>query len=213
MKGSMLALLALAAGCLTGYSLPLPAWLTGHTLSTWLLYALMAQVGLSMGGSGQLGQLLRHVSARALILPLATIIGTLSFTALAAWLTPWRPTDCLGRRAGHHCPAHQPVPRSHRPGGRPAAAAPPGPVRRHQRGRRNLHGRYPAHSGAKLRPGHRAAGPAARRSARSERTAAGNPVLPTVKSDCRRSGIKKVAGRLPNRKIRNFAEQSKQVKP
>lgn len=100
MKGSMLALLALAAGCLTGYSLPLPAWFTGHTLSTWLLYALMAQVGLSMGGSGQLGQLLRHVSARALILPLATIIGTLSFTALAAWLTPWRPTDCLAVGSG-----------------------------------------------------------------------------------------------------------------
>lgn len=100
MKGSMLALLALAAGCLTGYSLPLPAWLTGHTLSTWLLYALMAQVGLSMGGSGQLGQLLRHVSARALILPLATIIGTLSFTAMAAWLTPWRPTDCLAVGGG-----------------------------------------------------------------------------------------------------------------
>lgn len=83
MKGSLLALLALFAGCLTGYSLELPAWLTGHELSTWLLYALMAQVGMSIGSSRNLHDMVNHFKPRILLLPLATALGTLCFQ-------PWR---------------------------------------------------------------------------------------------------------------------------
>lgn len=101
MKGSLLALLALFAGCLTGYSLELPAWLTGHELSTWLLYALMAQVGMSIGSSRNLHDMVNHFKPRILLLPLATALGTLCFSALAPLLLDrWSLTDCLAVGSG-----------------------------------------------------------------------------------------------------------------
>ena len=97
----MMALLALFAGCLAGYSLELPAWLTGHTLSTWLLYALMAQVGLSIGSSRNLHDIASHFQPRIFLLPLATALGTLCFSALGTLLLDrWSLTDCLAVGSG-----------------------------------------------------------------------------------------------------------------
>ena len=46
-------------------------------LDMWLLYALMIQVGISIGADSRLKETLRSLSPRLLLVPLATIVGTM----------------------------------------------------------------------------------------------------------------------------------------
>lgn len=50
-----------------------------HNLSLCILYALMLQVGIGIGSNKSLRESLRHVSPKILLVPLATITGTLLF--------------------------------------------------------------------------------------------------------------------------------------
>ena len=102
MRNSLLVVGAFVAGCLFG-------WLVGglervHDWTLYLLYALMFQIGVSVGCSDNLGEILRTFRPKMLLIPMATVGGTLLFSALAAFcLSKWRVTECLevGRGIGY----------------------------------------------------------------------------------------------------------------
>ena len=101
MKGSLLVVGFFFLGCLLGWFGWLPAFIRENDLSVYVLYLLMFQVGLSIGSDKQLKLILRNIRPRLLCVPLATIVGTLSFTALASLLlSRWGVFDCLAVGSG-----------------------------------------------------------------------------------------------------------------
>lgn len=99
MRNSLLVVGAFVAGCLVGC-------ITGglhdvHEWTLYLLYALMFQIGISVGCSDNLGEILRTFRPKMLLIPLATIGGTLLFSAFAALLlAKWRVAECLAVGSG-----------------------------------------------------------------------------------------------------------------
>ena len=101
MKGSLTVIAFFVLGCLLGYSRWLPQVLLENDWTAWILYALMLQVGLSIGSDKKLKDILRSIKPKLLLIPLATIIGTLSFSALAALLLhKWSLWNCLAVGSG-----------------------------------------------------------------------------------------------------------------
>lgn len=101
MKGSLLVVACFVLGCLLGWAGWLPAFVQEHDLSVYVLYLLMFQVGLSIGSDRQLKQILRSIRPKLLLVPLATIVGTLTFTALVSLLlSRWGLFDCLAMGSG-----------------------------------------------------------------------------------------------------------------
>lgn len=101
MKGSLLVVACFAVGCLAGWGGKVPSFFLQNDCSVFILYALMFQVGLSIGSDKKLKEILLSVRPKLLLVPLATVVGTLSFSALAAlWLTQWKAWDCLAVGSG-----------------------------------------------------------------------------------------------------------------
>lgn len=79
----------------------LPAFLVDGALTTFVLYFLMLQVGLSIGADKKLKEIFLSIKPKYLLIPLGTIIGTLTFSALAAlFLSKWNVFDCLAVGSG-----------------------------------------------------------------------------------------------------------------
>lgn len=87
-KSTCLTLGAFAAGCILGYLLSLPDSLMQQDVSLYILYALMLQVGASMGADSKTKEAIRQIRPKLLLVPLATWVGTLSFCALVSFLLP-----------------------------------------------------------------------------------------------------------------------------
>ena len=101
MKGSLLVVACFVLGGLLGWTGWLPTFLQEHDLSVYVLYLLMFQVGLSIGSDSKLKQILRSLRPKLLLVPLATIMGTLTFTALVSvLLSRWGVFDCLAVGSG-----------------------------------------------------------------------------------------------------------------
>lgn len=99
MKGSLIALAAFIGGCAAGWAFP--GLIPAHSLSNILLYALMLQVGISIGCNGNLRQLIAQLHPRSFLLPLGTIAGTLLFSALASFLlSRWDAAECMAVGSG-----------------------------------------------------------------------------------------------------------------
>ncbi len=77
MGSSLMIISAFVVGCILAALDLLPEWFYSGGLDMWLLYALMLQVGISIGSDAKLKETLRSLSPRVLIVPLATIVGTL----------------------------------------------------------------------------------------------------------------------------------------
>lgn len=93
MKSSMIIVGAFIVGGVAGWLGVLPESITSSGLSLWVLFALMFQVGLGIGSDERLRDIIRTLSPRMLLVPCATIIGTLAASAvvsllLARWSTP-----------------------------------------------------------------------------------------------------------------------------
>ena len=87
------------AGCVAGAYLEIDADI--HGISLCILYALMLQVGMGIGGNRELRESLRHVSPKILLVPVATITGTLLFSAAASLLlSRWSVFDCMAVGSG-----------------------------------------------------------------------------------------------------------------
>ena len=99
LKGSLVIVAFFAVGCLAGL------WtepdMQGSSLSTWVLYALMFCVGISVGNDPQTLGSFRSLSPRLILLPFATILGTLAGTAVISLLLGGRTLgDCLAVGSG-----------------------------------------------------------------------------------------------------------------
>ena len=84
MKGSLIVILFFCVGCVMGAFNKFQ--FDTHTVSMYILYALMLQVGISIGSNKNLKAIVSHLHPKMLLIPLGTIIGTLLFSALASLL-------------------------------------------------------------------------------------------------------------------------------
>ncbi|MCD7936165.1 MAG: lysine exporter LysO family protein [Tannerellaceae bacterium] len=101
MKGSLLVVGFFMLGCLLGWGELLPEQLVENNFTIYVLYFLMIQVGISIGCDKKLKEILATVRPKMLLIPLATITGTLTFTTLASLvISRWSLPDCLAVGSG-----------------------------------------------------------------------------------------------------------------
>ena len=81
MKGSLIVIVFFCVGCIMGAFNKFE--FDTHTVSMYILYALMLQVGISIGSNKNLKAIVSHLHPKMLLIPLGTIIGTLLFSALS----------------------------------------------------------------------------------------------------------------------------------
>ena len=100
-KSTLFTLAAFATGGVSGYAVSIPDSVKDLDISLYILYALMLQVGMNIGSDPKIAETLRQIRPRLVLVPLATWIGTLSFTALASLLlSKWSLWDCLAVGSG-----------------------------------------------------------------------------------------------------------------
>lgn len=101
MKGSILIVGSFVAGCVVGRLGWLPNWWLGGALSLVVLYALMFQVGIGIGSDSRLKEILRSITPRTILVPCATIIGTILSTFLISFaLVRWSATEVMAVGCG-----------------------------------------------------------------------------------------------------------------
>lgn len=101
MKGSLIIISFFIIGLLISHYGFTPDWLIEKDYSTYVLMALMFCVGITVGKDSRVMQALRKDGFKMLILPLATIIGTLSGVAIASLiLSPYTLWDCMAVGSG-----------------------------------------------------------------------------------------------------------------
>lgn len=101
MKGSIIVVSFFIAGCLLGAYRWLPEFLLENDITVYLLYLLMFQVGISIGSDKKLKNIIKSIDIKLLLVPLATVVGTLSFSALAAFfLSKWNVWNCMAVGSG-----------------------------------------------------------------------------------------------------------------
>lgn len=99
LKGSLVIVAFFVIGCAAGVFTPLDV--AGSRVSTYVLYALMFCVGVTLGNDRTLAGRIRRLDPRLALLPVATAVGTLAGAALAApLLGAWSLTDSLAVGAG-----------------------------------------------------------------------------------------------------------------
>lgn len=88
---------AFVVGCIVG----LADWAPEGDVAMWVLYALMIQVGIGIGSDSRLKEILRTLTPRLLLLPCATIVGTLIAVAAVSFLLPrWSLSEVLAVGSG-----------------------------------------------------------------------------------------------------------------
>ncbi len=101
MKGSLLFVGFFAFGCLTGWTMD---WLDRKPdtdITIYVLYLLMFLVGISIGSDKKLKDILSSIRPHLLLVPLATIVGTLTFSALVSLaISGLGVFDCLAIGSG-----------------------------------------------------------------------------------------------------------------
>ena len=101
MKDSLIVLGFFVGGCLLGALGYLPVDLKTGNMSIYILYALMFQIGISIGSNKELKGMISQLRLKFLLIPLATIGGTLLFSALASLLlSRWSIFDCMAVGSG-----------------------------------------------------------------------------------------------------------------
>ena len=99
MKGSLIVTAFFILGCLLGTLFKLP--FEPHQVSMYILYALMLQVGISIGSNKNLRGIIASLQWKMLLIPIGTIVGTLLFSALASLLlSRWSVFDCMAVGSG-----------------------------------------------------------------------------------------------------------------
>ena len=95
MSGSLLIL----AFCGPGLGLArlglIPRYFVEHDATLYVLWLLMGLVGLSIGSDRRMGEILRTLRPRVLLLPLATTVGTFAGVAAASLFLAYSLAACL----------------------------------------------------------------------------------------------------------------------
>jgi uncharacterized membrane protein YbjE (DUF340 family) len=101
MKGSILIVGSFVAGCVVGRLGWLPNWWLGGSLSLVVLYALMFQVGIGIGSDSRLKEILRSITPRTILVPCATIVGTIISTFHISFaIVRWSATEVMAVGCG-----------------------------------------------------------------------------------------------------------------
>lgn len=100
MRGSLLIMAFFVAGILLAYADFLPGFLVEEDLTLPALWLLMGIVGLSLGADRKLGEVLRLLRPKILLLPLATTAGTFAGSLVASLFLVCSVYDCLAVGAG-----------------------------------------------------------------------------------------------------------------
>lgn len=101
MKGSLIVVGFFILGCLIGWGFSLGGYTISNDITPYVLYLLMFQVGLSIGSDKKLKDILKSINPKLLLVPIATIVGTLSFSALVSlFISKWSVFDCLAVGSG-----------------------------------------------------------------------------------------------------------------
>ena len=88
LRGSLVIVAFFVAGCLAGLFSALPFDVAGSRLSTYVLYALMFCVGITLGSDTALAGRVRRLDPRLALLTVMTAVGTLAGAALSTLLLP-----------------------------------------------------------------------------------------------------------------------------
>ena len=99
LKGSLVIVAFFVAGCVAGLFALVPFDVAGARVSTYVLYALMFCVGVTLGHDETLAGRVRRLDPRLALLPVMTAVGTLAGAALAASAAAGR-DRYAGRRFG-----------------------------------------------------------------------------------------------------------------
>ncbi|MCR9010847.1 lysine exporter LysO family protein [Gabonibacter chumensis] len=101
MKGSITIVAFFIAGILIARFIDIPSSVTGDKLTVYALYLLMFLVGISIGSDKKALQALRRQDLKLVLVPLATILGTLAGSVLISFALQGRSiTDCLAVGSG-----------------------------------------------------------------------------------------------------------------
>ena len=101
MKGSIIILAVFLSGVLLGRFVDRPEVLTADGPTLYALYALMFLVGISLGSDRQALQALKQQNLKIILVPLATVAGTLAGVSLVSFVLAGRSlTDCLAVGSG-----------------------------------------------------------------------------------------------------------------
>ena len=100
MKGSLIILFFFCSGVVLARLGLIPAYLLEHDCTVYALWLLMLLVGISIGSDRRLGEILRTLKPRVLLLPLATTVGTFAGTALVSLFLSYSVSECLAVGAG-----------------------------------------------------------------------------------------------------------------
>ncbi|QCC86697.1 lysine exporter LysO family protein [Desulfovibrio desulfuricans] len=100
MKGSLIILFFFCSGAVLSRLGLIPAYLLEHDCTVYALWLLMLLVGISIGSDRRLGEILRTLRPRVLLLPLATTAGTFAGTALASLFLTYSVSECMAVGAG-----------------------------------------------------------------------------------------------------------------
>ncbi len=101
MRGSLIIVGFFVLGCLLGWSGNLPDVILKNDVTIYVLFLLMFLVGLSIGSDKKLKEILSTIRPKLLLVPLATIVGTLSFSALVSLvISKWSVFDCMAVGSG-----------------------------------------------------------------------------------------------------------------
>lgn len=101
MKRNPVALVFFVMGCLTGWFLNTQHITIDISITRYILYLLLFLIGLNIGSDILSWLMIKSLPRPLFLIPLATIAGTLSFTALAAFFITGRSvSDCLAIGSG-----------------------------------------------------------------------------------------------------------------
>ena len=100
MKGSLIILFFFCSGLALARLELVPDYLLHHDLTLYTLWILMLLVGLSIGSDRRLGEILRSLRPKVLLLPLATTVGTFAGTAFVSLFLVYSATECMAVGAG-----------------------------------------------------------------------------------------------------------------
>ena len=100
MKGSLIILFFFCSGVLLARVGLIPTYLVEHDFTVYALWLLMLLVGISIGSDRRLGEILRTLRPRVLLLPLATTVGTFAGTALMSLFLTYSVSECMAVGAG-----------------------------------------------------------------------------------------------------------------
>ena len=99
MKGSLITLAFFLLGCLVGmyYMVDFDV----HEAAIYVLYFLMILIGMNLGGNQDLKEFVSGLSFKMLLVPVATVTGTVLFSAVGGFLlSRWTSFECMAVGSG-----------------------------------------------------------------------------------------------------------------